>query len=114
MASRLANLQTELGTSSTAVETLQLKSSGKQVWHSCCQQNVDWGVMCAWLECKVCSDRPVSLTLPADVSCASRAPAAMSQCVWQVLGAACSPQVAGASCATAHGQSTVCLCCRLH
>ena len=32
MASRLTNLQAELGTSSTAVETLQLKSSGERVW----------------------------------------------------------------------------------
>ena len=30
MASRLTNLQAELGTSSTAVETLQLKSSGER------------------------------------------------------------------------------------
>ena len=48
MASRLANLQTELSTSSTAVDTLQLKSSGKQVWHGRCQQIADGGVICAW------------------------------------------------------------------
>ncbi len=37
MASRLANLQSELSTSSTAVETLQLKSSGEQVLPAECR-----------------------------------------------------------------------------
>ena len=59
MASRLANLQSELSTSSTAVETLQLKSSGEQLLPAECRLRSHVCMAGDALKA-VCSDRSLS------------------------------------------------------